>query len=130
MAHSLPHRLYFLFGDGLANASVGALAGWVGAACMEPGGSMWLGMAYGMVAGMGIAFLGGLLFIPLFGAMEVMVPTMLTGMAASMAGGMTVMLEAVETGALLAEGAAVGIGVLLYCKGVDAWFRGEDRRWM
>ena len=81
----VPDRFYFLLGDVAANVLVGALVGVVCAAIVSPGWNMFVSMLGCMVLGM---LLASLLAVPLmrwFGAMEVMVPTMLGGMLSGMA---------------------------------------------
>ena len=84
----MDNRLYFVLGDLCVNMLGGSLIGWL-IWLMTPGGwNMWLVMLIAMALGMLFAVV---LFIPasmFLGAMEVMVPLMLTGMVAGMAVGM------------------------------------------
>ena len=103
-------RPYFVFGDVLSCAVIGAIAALAATASVAEWWSMIVGMLVGMTVGMVVALLAGFaLFVGLFGAMEVMLPTMLTGMLAGMAFGM------VETMRPLGSGAEAGVGALIGC---------------
>ncbi len=103
-------RPYFVFGDVLSCAVIGAIAALAATASVAEWWSMIVGMLVGMTVGMVVALLVGFaLFVGLFGAMEVMLPTMLTGMLAGMAFGM------VETMRPLGSGAEAGVGALIGC---------------
>ncbi|MDY6812118.1 MAG: hypothetical protein SV108_00365 [Pseudomonadota bacterium] len=81
----MERRAYFIAGDLLANLSTGAVAGAASALLVGPGWPMWLAMPAGMLLGMLLAsVLGVAVFFRYFGAMEVMLPTALTGMLAGM----------------------------------------------
>lgn len=81
-------RLYFVLGDLLANISIGALVGVVSVLVIANGWNMWLSMWLMMFLGMIVSLLGSYGFLYCFGAMEVMVPTMQTGMWSGMIVGM------------------------------------------
>ena len=103
-------RPYFVFGDVLSCAVIGAIAALAATASVAEWWNMIVGMLVGMTVGMVVALLVGFaLFVGLFGAMEVMLPTMLTGMLAGMAFGM------VETMRPLGSGAEAGVGALIGC---------------
>jgi hypothetical protein len=117
-------RPYFLTGDLLANAGVGALAAslvtWLGLprwpmlAAMPAG--MLLGMVIGLVAALAVLSL-------LFGAMEIFVPCMLSGMLAGMVGAMGVPAELPP----VLAGAAVGVGTLICIYAANALLSGQQR---
>ncbi len=102
-------RPYFVIGDAFANAGVGALAAsvvtWLGLASWPMAAGMVAGMALGMVIGL-VAALTVLSL--LFGAMEIFVPCMLSGMLAGMAGAMGMPADFPPA----AGGALVGVAVL------------------
>jgi len=78
-------RAYFLFGDIISNLSVGALTA-LTCGFLFSSWPMWIGMIVAMVLGMIIATAATVtIFLPRFGAMEVMLPVMTTGMFAGMA---------------------------------------------
>ena len=111
-------RPYFVFGDVLSCAVIGAIAALAATASVAEWWNMIVGMLVGMTVGMLVGMTVGMvvallvgfaLFVGLFGAMEVMLPTMLTGMLAGMAFGM------VETMRPLGSGAEAGVGALIGC---------------
>ena len=113
-------RPYFIFGDVLVNAAAGVAAA-LFVHAIVPGSwhplvSMTLGMAGGALAASAVAFL----FMPLFGAFEVMLPAMLTGMLAGMAG------PVLEAPAL--PGALVGVAVVGWVYLLTAYARCRDER--
>ncbi len=86
----MERRIYFIAGDVLACVLCGAAAGWLAAAAIPADWAMLAGMVTGMLIGMAVGTVGGILFSPFFGAMEVMLPASLSGMVAGLAGAMTV----------------------------------------
>jgi hypothetical protein len=121
----MERRLYFLAGDMLSNAVMGAFAAWLAAALVDPTWSMPAGMFAGMLAGMGVGLLLMPVFVGLFGAMEVMLPVMLTAMLAGMVFGMAGAMLAPVLPMLLLGGGAIGILVLLLTYAVDAVLHGR-----
>jgi len=120
----MERRPYFVIGDIAAALFAGAAGGWMGHAL--PGSwpmlpAMFSGMILGMLAGN----LVGLLFAPFFGAMEVMVPAALSGMAA----GMILTMVEVGSGEVALFGASIGLGCLIATYSLQAWLHGEVRRW-
>ncbi|TXS91349.1 hypothetical protein FV139_16605 [Parahaliea maris] len=105
----MDQRLFFVLGDLFANIGGGAVIGWLIAAMTPLGWNMWLVMVLTMLLGMVFATL---LWLPLgryFGAMEVMVPLMLTGMVAGMVVGMHAAMTPISGGLALVEGAVCGL---------------------
>jgi hypothetical protein len=101
----MENRLYFLFGDCFSNALIGAFCGWAGAVWMPHMFGFWPGMLVSMLGSMIVTMALALtVLLRLFGAMEVMVPTMLGGMLANM----TVCVLHYFYGASALLGAAVG----------------------
>lgn len=102
-------RLYFVLGDLFSCILVGAVVGWISCVAFA-GWNMWLAMIVAMPLGM---LLATLLWFPLgiiFGAMEVMIPTMFSGMASGMLLGMS------ATGSHIAGllwGAIVGLACIV-----------------
>lgn len=81
----MENRPYFIFGDLVANLSVGILSALLCAALFDIDNNMFFAMIVGMLVGMTLAMILGVgLFFRYFGAMEVMIPTSLTGMIAGM----------------------------------------------
>ncbi len=115
-------RPYFIAGDLFSNALVGALAAWAAASLVAPGWpmlpAMFAAMAVGMALAMALCFFA---LVPLFGAMEVMLPCMFGGMLAAMGFGMVAADRALTASEALLGGAAVGIGALLFCWLFEAW---------
>jgi hypothetical protein len=114
-------RPYFVLGDLLVNATVGALVGLACAALIGPAWNMWLGMFIGMALGMAMALVLSLgLFAVLLGAMEVMVPAMLTGMTAGMVVGMAAPMTEVSLGDGARWGALLGLVCLVVTYAANA----------
>jgi hypothetical protein len=118
-------RIYFLAGDVLSNAVMGAAAAWLATAVVDPSWSMPLGMFTGMLAGMGLGLLLMPIFVGLFGAMEVMLPVMLTAMLSGMVFGMVDVILVPAVPVLLFGGGTTGILVLLLTYAVDAVLHGR-----
>jgi hypothetical protein len=115
-------RPYFVFGDVLASAGVGALAAaavaWLGIPSWPMVAGMLAGMMLGMFLGL-VAVLAGLTI--LFGAMEVFVPCMLGGMLAGMVGAM----DSIGSLPPALAGALTGLATLLLVYVVNAFLSGE-----
>lgn len=91
--------------------TIGGLSGLLTAWLLAPGNEMMTGMLLGMVLGMlsqGVSFL---VWIPLFGDFEIMIPTMLTGMVSGMLLGMTNTMISlpIEVSSLI--GASIGVAL-------------------
>lgn len=109
-------RWYFLLGDIISNLSVGAAAGVLSVLFVDTEWNMFSGMLVGMGCGMLVALLlGPLLFMRYFGAMEVMVPTMLGGMLSGMLVGMGAAMVDYSLYEALSRGAVIGLVVLIFC---------------
>ena len=81
----MEHRIYFIIGDILSVATTGAAVSLACLALTPSDWNMFIAMLAGMAIGMITALvISGALFVRYFGAMEVMVPSMLTGMFTGM----------------------------------------------
>jgi hypothetical protein len=120
----MEHRIYFVFGDLLANTAVGALAGAAGAWFFGPEWHVAAALAAGMVIGMAVGVTAGLLiFAPLFGALEVLVPCMLSGSFSCMASAMS----PASLDQAAARGALIGLACLAVVYVVSAVLHGERK---
>ena len=121
-------RLYFLFGDLLSNAGVGALVGaalaWLVGDAWRPELAMVLGMLVGAVGALAAAVT---LSVP-FGAMELMLPVMLTGMTAGMLVGMLAAVGAVSSRSAAGIGASTGLVALAATYALNAYVRWTSTR--
>jgi len=81
-------RIFFVIGDLLANLTIGVLVGIVSILVVSNSWNMWLAMFVMMFLGMIISMIGAYGFLYFFGAMEVMIPAMQTGMWSGMVVGM------------------------------------------
>lgn len=117
--------LYFIVGDIAANSLTGALCAVLGLMVAEQSWPMPLAMTSAMLIGMFSAMtLCMLLFIGFFGAMEVMLPTMLSGMVAAM----LPIMHPAETLALNAlQGAMAGLLVIALVWLANRLLRGVKR---
>lgn len=124
----MPDRLYFLLGDIISNLSVGAAAGIVSVLFVSTEWNMIIGMLVGMACGMLVALvLGPLVFMRYFGAMEVMVPTMLGGMLSGMIIGMGAAMVHYSVFAAMKQGAIIGLAVLVFCAYTNYLIRGATK---
>lgn len=81
-------RIYFVMGDLLVNLTIGALVGIVSVLVVSNSWNMWLAMFVMMFLGMIVSMIVAYGFLYFFGAMEVMIPAMQTGMWSGMVVGM------------------------------------------
>lgn len=120
-------KLFFLFGDLITTASVGAISGALCALCFSESWPMFLamfpGMAIGMVVGFGLASVAAMWF----GAFEVSVPSMLGGMLAGMVVAMVASMRPVLVGEGWRVGVAVALVALLFTYLANALLRGEQQ---
>lgn len=117
-------RPYFLTGDLLANAGVGALAASVVTWLGLPHWPMLAAMPVGMLLGMIVGLVAALAVLSLlFGAMEIFVTCMLSGMLAGMVGAMGA--PANLSPAL--AGAGVGVATLICIYAANALLSGPQR---
>jgi hypothetical protein len=89
----LDSRLYFVLGDLASTVLAGVLTGWLCSLMVGVGWNMFFTMILAMGAGMVV---GTVLWLPLsmlFGAMELMLPTMFGGMLSGMVVGMWAAME-------------------------------------
>lgn len=122
-------RPYFIVGDLTSNLATGALVGGVCALLLPTGWNMVAAMVLGMTIGSVISLPVAFLFTGPFGAMEIQIPVMLTGMVAGMATAMqsSLMATAFTDGARL--GAFCGFGVLVATYVANALLKASARRW-
>ena len=112
-------RLYFLIGD-LSSCVLVAIV--TASICSFIFSSSWpmpllmiVSMLVGMILGLLVAVLAGLIYF--FGAMEIMVPSMMTGMFAGMLGAMfaagagSELAPGINYGSLIMQSALLGLGV-------------------
>ena len=122
-------RPYFLLGDLVSNVLVGAIVGVVCAALIDESWSHTWAMIVGMTVSM-------LVVLPLqfgcnilFGAFEVMLPTMLTSMAAGMVVPMVAAERSLSWEEAAFQGAVIGLAVLVFTYVANGILHGEVRRW-
>lgn len=113
-------RLYFVLGDLFVNATAGVAAALSVHALVPPTWHAVFAVPAGLCVGTLAASVVALLFMPLFGAFEVMLPAMLTGMVAGMAASM------LDSPAL--PGALIGLGVVCWVYFLTAMARSDDGR--
>jgi len=111
-------RLWFLFGDCVAGATTGLLTALVVHAIVWRECDMVVAMALGMLAGMVVHLALGVLFLPLLGIFETMVPGMCIAMYGGMLFGMRDAMQEIDLITTLEIGAAFGSAVAL---GVAFW---------
>ena len=123
-------RLYFVTGDLLACTLTGAAAAWLAHAMVSADWFVALGILAGTALGMLAGVIGGFLFTPLFGAIEVMLPTSLSAMVAGMGAGMaqTMSIDGIIWSEALLGGALAGLVCLAYTYLLQAKLHGEVKR--
>ncbi|MGE0384392.1 MAG: hypothetical protein AB7Q97_06635 [Gammaproteobacteria bacterium] len=122
-------RLYFLGGDILSNAGTGVLAGLVSAAIVDTGWHAVLAVPLCVVACLLLSMVvGPFVFMRYFGAMEVVVPNLLT--AATTAAVVGARAAMVPYPALQAawHGAIIGLAVLAFTRYCDYLIRNALNR--
>lgn len=110
--------MFFQIGDFLSPVLIGGMTAAAVAGVVSPGSSMLLGMLIGMVLGLAVQIVGALFLMPLFGAFEVMVPAMLSGMAAGVLTGMLAASGVVGSPGVIGAGVILGAGVygFVWCR--------------
>ena len=120
----MDNRLFFVLGDLLCNVLVGAVVGWIVSLLVGSGWHMLVAMVLMMAVGM---LLAGVLWLPCsvyFGAMEVMVPLMLTGMVSGMVIGMWAAMVPLGGSAAFFVGGVCGLATIVAVWIVNQQIRG------
>jgi hypothetical protein len=125
----MEQRTYFIVGDFFSSTMMGAFVGLGVAGIVGEGWSMRMGMLVGMIVGMGMSLPALLVFCPLFGGLEIILPIMLTGMVAGMGIGMVAAMQGVYLSTAAGIGALIGTGVILGTYMLNARLQGEAREW-
>jgi len=114
-------RLYFLVGDVVSTAVIGALVAAICYAVLPAGWHTAVAMLPGMTIGMFVPVpLCLFLFGRFWGAMELMLPCMLGGMLSGMWAGMAVTMTELSWPGAMLTGAAIAWAALLFCYAVNA----------
>ena len=118
--------LYFCIGDYIAGLLTGLLTAFAVRAIVGPQWDMVLAMLVGMAVGMLLHLTLLLLFIPLLGTFEVMIPSAVIGMYGGMLFGMRDSMQQayVSHGMALAVGALFGLVVVFGIRWWDRQLRG------
>lgn len=118
-------RIYFLVGDILACVTVGSASGWLTFVIIPGDWFALAAMASGMIIGMIVALFGAILFTPLFGSFEIMLPSSLSGMMAGMALGMVDAIAEIGWTEAVWSGGLVGLLCLMGTYILHFSLRGE-----
>lgn len=123
---TIPEPLSFRLGDYLAGTLTGVLTALAVRAVVGPQWDMVLAMLVGMAVGMVVHLGLVLLFIPLLGTFEVMMPAALIGMYGGMVFGMRDSMQQayIPLSGALAVGALFGFVVVLGIRWWDRQLRG------
>jgi len=117
------NRAFFVFGDLISNAIVGAAAAWLTHTLIGHSLGMFFGMVLGMALGMVISMvLTTFVLSVVWGAMEVMLPCMVTGMLA----GMVPAMWHSDAALAVERGIWIGLVVTLATYLASAWFSQQD----
>ena len=109
----MDQRLFFVLGDLGMCLLVGAVVGWISSLIIGTGWGMFIAMLVMMAVGMFIAMLLWLPGSVAFGAMESMVPIMLTGMVSGMVVGMWASMQFVSGSSATFVGAVCGMASIV-----------------
>lgn len=123
----MERRPYFLLGDLISNTGVGALVGVVVAFLVGESWPAWLAMVAGMMLGDLVALPAAVGLSALFGAMELMLPVMVSGMLSGMVVGMRAASHPLSTTTAVTWGAALGLVALLATYGLNAYVHATHR---
>lgn len=124
-AATMAWRIYFIVGDILACATVGAASGWLTSIIVPGDWFVLAAMAVGMIVGGIVGLLGAILFTPLFGSFEIMLPSSLSGMVAGMALGMVDAIAGIGWAVTVSGNGLVGLLCLMGTYVLHFSLRGE-----
>lgn len=125
----MPQQTYFIVGDLACNLLCGLVAALLCNWIISPQWLMPVAMVVGMLVGMVVAMvLGTGILMRYFGAMEVMLPTLLSGMLAGMWVGMRAAMAPLPTMDAAVFGALLGITVVALCWVANNQLRGKQHR--
>ena len=124
----MERRPYFLLGDLISNTGVGALVAVVVAFVIGESWPAWLAMVAGLLIGDLVALPAAVGLSVVFGAMELMLPVMVSGMLSGMVVGMRAASGPLSNGTALTIGAALGLAALLATYGLNAYVHAAHRR--
>ena len=122
-------RPYFVLGDIFSNVAAGALIGGACAVVLPHGWNMVVAMIAGMVIGMATSLPIAFLLSGLFGAMETLLPVMMTGIVAGMVVAMQASLTAARFEDAARTGGLCGLGVVTATYLANAFIRPRATRW-
>ena len=123
----MDHRFSYVVGDLLANVILGMIVGAISWAIVAPWWNMWIAMLVTMPIGM---FAALVFFFPAaikLGAMEAMVPLMLTGMLSAMVAGMAAAMMPLPLMQGIALGGASGLFAIAFTWIANGLLRGVRR---
>ncbi len=124
----MEHRPYFSFGDLLACAVAGALAGWLTQLIISVNWYAAIGMVIGMALGMFAGLIVAIIFSPFFGSFELIMPASLTGMTAGMWAGMQQAMSGIDPADAASNGVLAGIICLIFIYVMQAMIGGEVKQ--
>lgn len=125
----MERRPLFVAGDVTASVLVGLLSALGAHALVAPGWNMWLAMLVGMGIGTGVAGVLGTVFQIRCGALEVVIPVMLSGMLAGMIAAMLAGTAPRPTGEVTLLGGGIGFVCVAFVYGMDAYLTREGHSW-
>jgi hypothetical protein len=120
-------RPYFIIGDIVTNSVAGVAAALGARALVGPDWHALLAVPAGMIAGTLASLPIAFLFMPLFGAFEVMLPALLTGMISGMLVGVLEATRSLSPVEAAGWGALSGIVSIAWVYALTAWVRSRDR---
>ena len=121
-------RLYFLLGDLAACTVIGALAALAAAWLIGPHWPVLIALPVALALGLIVANVAAVPFMRSFGAMEVMVPTMLGGLLAAGSAGLWAAIAPLGSGTAALLGAGAGLAALATSSYADRRVKGAAAR--
>jgi hypothetical protein len=121
-------RLYFLLGDIAASTTIGMLAALGAAWLIGPHWPLLLALPVALLLGLIVANVAAVPFMRSFGAMEVMVPTMLGGLLAAVSAGLWAAVAPLGAGTAALLGACAGLVALAGSSYADRRVKGAAAR--
>ncbi len=123
----MDHRFGYVIGDLVANVALGALVGLLCWLIVGPSWNMWIAMFLMMAIGSFLGLVGFFLTARWLGAMEAMVPMMLTGELTGMVVGMAVPMMPFTASQGLIWGGACGAASIVIIWIANALLKGVTR---
>ncbi len=119
--------MFFKIGDIVSPIIIAEITAFAVLLSIAPGGSMIGAMIVGMLWGMAAQIFVLLVLMPLLGAFEVMVPSMLAGILSGMVSGHLAVYPSTDATTILGGGILIGLLVYVWVALYNFRLHGEER---